>query len=146
PGGWNAISAVRVRYRTGHCRICPWLLSSRTRVSLTPRVPQQDTVLGLRWSESSEEHLPTSIAGVLRLRALKPSVCDRSANRFAQDDGFVRGLGIQLVGYAENTLRTSISRIVQLKQHQESNPQSPRSSVRCRLNPGQQTQRAIHSY
>jgi len=30
-----------------------------------------------------------SIAGVLRLRA--------------QDDGFVRGLEIQLVGYAENT-------------------------------------------
>jgi hypothetical protein len=45
--------------------------------------------------------LPTSIAGVLRLRAIKPSVCDRSAKRFAQDDGFVRGLEIQLVGYAE---------------------------------------------
>jgi hypothetical protein len=33
---------------------------------------------------------------------MKPSVCDRSAKRFAQDDGFVRGLEIQLVGYAEN--------------------------------------------
>jgi hypothetical protein len=42
--------------------------------------------------ESSQEHLPTSIAGVLRLRAMKPSVCDRSAKRFAQDDGFVGGL------------------------------------------------------
>ena len=42
--------------------------------------------------ESSQEHLPTSIAGVLRLRAIKPSVCDRSAKRFAQDDGFVGGL------------------------------------------------------
>jgi hypothetical protein len=41
--------------------------------------------------ESSQEHLPTSIAGVLRLRAIKPSVCDRSAKRFAQDDGFVEG-------------------------------------------------------
>jgi hypothetical protein len=39
--------------------------------------------------ESSQEHLPTSIAGVLRLRAIKPAVCDRSAKRFAQDDGFV---------------------------------------------------------
>jgi hypothetical protein len=35
--------------------------------------------------------LPTSIAGVLRLRAIKPSVRDRSAKRFAQDDGFFRG-------------------------------------------------------
>jgi hypothetical protein len=42
--------------------------------------------------ESSQEHLPTSIAGVLRLRAIKRSVCDRSAKRFAQDDGFVGGL------------------------------------------------------
>jgi hypothetical protein len=25
------------------------------------------------WPESPEEHLPTSIAGVLRLRAIKPS-------------------------------------------------------------------------
>jgi hypothetical protein len=32
-----------------------------------------------------------SIAGVLRLRALNPSVCDGSAKRFAQDDGFVGG-------------------------------------------------------
>jgi hypothetical protein len=45
--------------------------------------------------------LPTSIAGVLRLRALKPSVRDRSAKRFAQDDGFVGGLERRLVGYAE---------------------------------------------
>jgi hypothetical protein len=34
--------------------------------------------------ESSQEHLPTSIAEVLRLRAIKPSVCDRYAKRFAQ--------------------------------------------------------------
>jgi hypothetical protein len=33
----------------------------------------------------------TSTAGVLRLRAIKRSVCDRSAKRFAQDDGFVGG-------------------------------------------------------
>jgi hypothetical protein len=42
--------------------------------------------------ESSQEHLPTIIAGVLRLRAIKPSACDISAKRFAQDDGFVGGL------------------------------------------------------
>ena len=53
-------------------------------------------------SESSQEHLPTSIAGVLRLRAIKLSVCDRSAKRFAQDDGFVGELGIQLVGYRKH--------------------------------------------
>jgi hypothetical protein len=38
------------------------------------------------------------MAGVLRLRAIKFSVCDRSAKRFAQDDGFVGGLKIQLLG------------------------------------------------
>jgi hypothetical protein len=41
------------------------------------------------WLESSEEHLPTSIAGVLRLRAISRPLRDRSARRFAQDDGFV---------------------------------------------------------
>jgi hypothetical protein len=44
------------------------------------------------WPESFEEHLPTSIAGVLRLRAMSPLFCDRAAKRFAQDDGFVGGL------------------------------------------------------
>src|SRR5882757_4187094 len=44
--------------------------------------------------ESSQEYLPTSIAGVLRLRAIKPPVCDRSAKRFAQDDDFVGGCNI----------------------------------------------------
>ena len=42
--------------------------------------------------EISQEHLQTSIAGVLRLRAIKLSVCDRSAKRFAQDDDSVWGL------------------------------------------------------
>ena len=48
--------------------------------------------------ESSEQHPPMVIAGVLRLRAINPSLCDRSARRFAptarrgrQDDGFVWG-------------------------------------------------------
>jgi hypothetical protein len=35
------------------------------------------------WPESSQGYLPTSIAGVLRLRAINPRVCDRSAWRFA---------------------------------------------------------------
>jgi hypothetical protein len=48
--------------------------------------------------ESSQEHPPASIAGVLRLRAIKASVCDRSAKRFAQDDGFVANLEIAGLG------------------------------------------------
>ncbi len=43
------------------------------------------------WPESSEEHLPTSIAGVLRLRAINPLLCERPARRFAQDDAFLVG-------------------------------------------------------
>ena len=50
----------------------------------------------LLWLESFEEHLPTSIAGVLRLRAISRPLCDRSARRFAQDDGFVGGENIRL--------------------------------------------------
>ena len=57
------------------------------------------------WPESSEEHLPTSIAGVLRLRAINPLLCDRSARRFAptarrgrQDDAFLEGTKQHLVG------------------------------------------------
>jgi hypothetical protein len=43
------------------------------------------------WQKSSEQYLPTSIAGVLRLR-YKTSLWDRYARRFAQDDGLVRVL------------------------------------------------------
>src|SRR6266700_3000693 len=64
--------------------------------------------------ESSQEHLPTSIAGVLRLRAIKPSVCERSARRFAQDDDFVGGLEIQVVGYAENAKRSKQSQALEM--------------------------------
>src|SRR5580704_9288106 len=60
------------------------------------------------WLESWEEHLPTSIAGVLRLRAISRPLCDRSARRFAQDDGFVGGEK-HPVGYAENTKRSKKS-------------------------------------
>ena len=43
------------------------------------------------WLESWEEHLLTSIAGVLRLRAINLSLFGRSARRFAQDDAFLEG-------------------------------------------------------
>jgi hypothetical protein len=43
-------------------------------------------------SGSSQEHLPTSIAGVLRLRAIKTSACDKSAKRFAQMTALLGGL------------------------------------------------------
>jgi hypothetical protein len=39
------------------------------------------------------------VLGVLRLRAIKPFLCDKSAKRFAQDDGFIGGLEIRLVRY-----------------------------------------------
>jgi len=42
-------------------------------------------------------------AEVLRLRATSTISRDESVRRSAQDDEFVRGLEIQLVGYAENT-------------------------------------------
>ena len=45
------------------------------------------------WPESSKQHLRTSIAGVLRLRAINASLCDRSARRSAQDDDFVGRVG-----------------------------------------------------
>jgi hypothetical protein len=57
---------------------------------------------GLRWLKSFEEHLPIIIAGVLRLRAIRRPLCDRSARRFAQDDGFVGGEKLS-VSCIENT-------------------------------------------
>ncbi len=50
------------------------------------------------WLESWEEHLLTSIAGVLRLRAINLSLFGRSARRFAQDDAFLEGTEKHLVG------------------------------------------------
>ena len=46
--------------------------------------------------KASQSICQTGIAGVLRLRAIKPSLCDRSAKRFAQDDDFVGELEIKL--------------------------------------------------
>src|SRR6202042_1839409 len=45
-----------------------------------------DPVLGLRWLKAPSGMGKISTAGVLRLRAIKPSVNDRSARRFAQAD------------------------------------------------------------
>jgi hypothetical protein len=75
---------------------CQFRLSSKLSIVLCNSRP-----------ESSRDHLPTTIAGVLRLRAIEPSACDGSAKRFAQDDGMVWGLEIQLVGHGENTRRSS---------------------------------------
>ena len=59
--------------------------------------------------ESSRRHLIVRIAGVLRLRAIKPFVYDRSAKRFAptasrgrQDDGFAEGGEKHYVGVCKN--------------------------------------------
>src|SRR5580704_4287916 len=65
------------------------------------------------WLESSEEDLPTSIAGVLRLRAISRPLCDRSAWRFAQDDGFVGGEK-HPVSYAEYTKRSKKSQALRM--------------------------------
>jgi len=73
-GGSATVFARGPRTRTGSILRCP---------------AARSTDLGM---ESSQEHLPTSIAEVLRLRAIKPSVCNRAAKRFAQDDDFVGAL------------------------------------------------------
>ena len=65
------------------------------------------------WLESWEEQLLTSIAGVLRLRAISRPLCDRSARRFAQDDGFVGGKK-HPVSYAENTKRSKKSQALRM--------------------------------
>src|SRR5580700_7226566 len=66
------------------------------------------------WPESSEEHLQTSIAGVLRLRAVNPLLCNRSARRFAQDDAFLEGTKKHLVG-AKSAKRSKKSQALGMK-------------------------------
>jgi hypothetical protein len=58
--------------------------------------------------ESSKEHLPTSIAGVLRLRAIKPSV-EIDLRSASLRMTVLSRLEIQLVGYAEDTKRSKKS-------------------------------------
>jgi hypothetical protein len=57
------------------------------------------------WPESCEEHLPVSIAGVLRLRAVSPVLSDRSSRRFAQDDDSV--VGIKNIGSSAKNKKRS---------------------------------------
>src|ERR1700742_1143698 len=65
------------------------------------------------WLESCEAHLPISIAGVLRLRAVSPVLSDRSARRFAQDDDSV--VGIKNIGSsAKNTKRSKKSQALRM--------------------------------
>src|SRR5580692_4309773 len=87
----------------GHVQV---LYSENEVVEMINRESHPATLIA--WLESFEEHLPTSIAGVLRLRAISRPLCDRSARRFAQDDGFVGGEK-HPVGYAENTKRSKKS-------------------------------------
>jgi hypothetical protein len=55
-----------------------------------------------------------STAEVLRLRATSVVSRDKFVRRFAQDDGFVGGLEIQLVGYAESTKRSKKSQALRM--------------------------------
>src|ERR1700722_7696980 len=50
---------------------------------------REDPVLGLRYQKAPSSIRKISIAGVLRLHATSRRLCDRSAQRFAQDDDFV---------------------------------------------------------
>src|SRR5580693_9136033 len=97
--------------RKAHTRLCPALSGRKSGYASVGACDFFDLACSL-WLESWEEHLPTSIAGVpsagsghaLRLRAISRPLCDRSARRFAQDDGFVGGEK-HPVSYAENTTR-----------------------------------------
>jgi hypothetical protein len=55
-----------------------------------------------------------SNAEVLRLRATSAVSRDKSVRRSAQDDGFVGGLEIPPVGYAENTKRSKKSQALRM--------------------------------
>ena len=61
-----------------------------------------DPVLGLWWPKAPSSTGRTSIAEVLRLRAINSLIRDRSAKRFAQDDAFVEGLEKHLVGFEKH--------------------------------------------
>ena len=95
------------------------------------------------WLESSEEHLPTSIAGVLRLRAISRPLCDRSARRFAQDDGFVVGEK-HPVSYAENTKRSKKSQALRMTILWElSRKTAPNELARMGVRPSQHDEKRL---
>src|SRR5579863_68154 len=83
------------------------------------------------WLESWEEHLLTSIAEVLRLRAISRPLCDRSARRFAQDDGFAGVKSIRLATQKTGKDRKSYRLSGQvLRLHAISRPLCDRSARR----------------
>ena len=61
-------------------------------IQWVPQHPSKILFSGFGGRKAPNSMGKISTLGVLRLRAIKPSVCDRSAKRFAQDDGFVGGL------------------------------------------------------
>ena len=65
----------------------------------------------MRWGvvcgrKASKNICQISIVEVLRLRAISRSLCDRSARRFAQDDGFVGWENIRLAENAKGSKKS----------------------------------------
>jgi hypothetical protein len=54
--------------------------------------PQRTSAVEPGWLKGANGMGRISTLGVLRLRARKGSVCDKSVRRFAQDDGFLGGV------------------------------------------------------
>src|SRR5580700_4144840 len=105
--------------RSPSCRR-KWGWSTTSRCSRSPRFKREPQIPPLRyapvggcdffnflWPESCEEHLPISIAGVLRLRAVSPVLSDRSAKRFAQDDDSV--VGIKNIGSSSKNTKSKVT-------------------------------------
>jgi hypothetical protein len=86
---FGALQALLVETRDAYMALCS-AAREEVRVRSGRSLRFFDCASSL-WLESSEEHLPTSIAGVLRLRAMSRPLHDRSARRFAQDDDFAWG-------------------------------------------------------
>jgi hypothetical protein len=89
---------LRATYPTHAVRTLSTTVSPGAENSIRSR--KENRVVGPGGRKASNSTDKISIVGVLRLRAIKPLFCERSAKRFAQDDGFVAELEIQLVGYA----------------------------------------------
>jgi hypothetical protein len=86
----------------------------RTKNLLASCVSQQILLSGFGGPKAPGSIGKLSTAEVLRLRAISAVLRDPSARRSAQDDGFVGGFEIQLVGYAENTKRSKKSQALRM--------------------------------
>jgi hypothetical protein len=84
--------AAEVRFSRPYWTNCLECFSSNSRKIVILRVCDVFIFRCSLRPESSQEHLPTSIAGVLRLRATSAVSPDQSMRRSAQDDDFVGGL------------------------------------------------------